>query len=207
MTEAEWLSCTDPQMMLEFFRGRVNDRKLRLFAVACCHRFWPSITEPTSRNAVEVAERYADSLVGIHTLHAARLVAAHMRGRMPYNATIHVADDEASNAAWEVATYLSGAFAPVADDERAVQANLLRCIVGNPFRLVTIDPAWLAWNDGTIPKLAQGIYDERAFDRMPILADALEEAGCTNTDILQHCRQSGEHERGCWVVDFLLGKE
>src|SRR5581483_3643837 len=65
---------------------------------------------------------------------------------------------------------------------------------------------WLTWNDSLVRRLAQAIYDERAFDRLPILADALEEAGCTNADILNHCRQPGEHVRGCWVVDLLLGK-
>jgi hypothetical protein len=65
---------------------------------------------------------------------------------------------------------------------------------------------WLAWNENTVPRLAQTIYDERAFDRLPILADALEEAGCTDTAILDHCRQPGEHYRGCWAVDLLLGK-
>ncbi len=71
---------------------------------------------------------------------------------------------------------------------------------------MAFDAAWLAWNGGTVQKVAQSIYDERAFDRMPILADALEEAGCTNQDILGHCRQPREHVRGCWVVDLLLGE-
>src|SRR5262249_16188201 len=84
---------------------------------------------------------------------------------------------------------------------------LLRDIVGNPFRPVTVDPAWLAWHGGTVVKLAHAIYDERAFERLPVLADALEEAGCTNADILNHCRQPGEHVRGCWVVDAILGKK
>jgi len=65
-------------------------------------------------------------------------------------------------------------------------------------------PAWLT---STVTSLAQSIYQERAFDRLPILADALEDSGCTNPDILNHCRQPGEHVRGCWVVDLLLGKE
>lgn len=72
---------------------------------------------------------------------------------------------------------------------------------------MTADLSWLASNNGTVVKLAQAIYDERAFDRLPILADALEDAGCTNQDILAHCRGGGEHSRGCWVVDLLLGKE
>jgi len=80
--------------------------------------------------------------------------------------------------------------------------------VGNPFRPAPhIDPAWLAGNGGTVPKLARAIYDERAFDRLPVLADALEDAGCTDADILTHCRSGGEHVRGCWVVDLLLGKD
>jgi hypothetical protein len=65
----------------------------------------------------------------------------------------------------------------------------------------------LSWNTGIIPKLAQAIYNKRAFDRLPILAAALEKAGCTDQDILGHCRSGGEHCRGCWVVDLVLGKE
>jgi hypothetical protein len=85
---------------------------------------------------------------------------------------------------------------------------LLRCIFGNPFRPTPlVDRAWLAWRDGTVSKLAHAIYEQRRFSDVPILADALEEAGCSNPDILGHCRQPGEHARGCWVVDLLLGKE
>ena len=88
--------------------------------------------------------------------------------------------------------------------EREAQASLLRCIIGPlPFRPVAIASSCLS---PTVTKLAQTIYDERAFDRLPILADALEEAGCANADILSHCRLPGKHCRGCWVVDFLLGK-
>jgi hypothetical protein len=90
--------------------------------------------------------------------------------------------------------------------EYAAQSNVLRDIIGNPFRSATIRPDWLAWNDGTVRRIAQAIYDERAFDRMPILADALEDAGCDNADILNHCRNGGEHVRGCWVVDLVLGR-
>jgi len=89
---------------------------------------------------------------------------------------------------------------------RTIVGYLLRDIFGNPFRGASVDSHWLVWNDGTVPRLAQAIYDERAFDRLSILADALEEAGCTDADILNHCRQPGEHVRGCWVVDLLLGK-
>src|SRR5262249_31103144 len=84
-----------------------------------------------------------------------------------------------------------------------VEATLLRDIFGNPFRSVAVNPAWRTAN---VIALAQAIYDDRAFGRMPILGDALEDAGCDNGDILNHCRASGEHVRGCWVVDLLLGK-
>ncbi len=87
--------------------------------------------------------------------------------------------------------------------ERRAQAHLLREIMGNPYRRATIDPAWLTPH---VVSLAQGAYLERAFDRMPILGDALEEAGCLDVAILTHCRESVEHVRGCWVVDVLLGK-
>ena len=91
-------------------------------------------------------------------------------------------------------------------EERRQLAVILRDVIGNPFRSVSVLPSWLAWNDGAIRKMAQAIYDGRAFDRLPLLADALEEAGCADADILSHCREPGEHVRGCWVVDLLLGK-
>ncbi|MBL8798934.1 MAG: hypothetical protein JNM56_33930 [Planctomycetia bacterium] len=81
---------------------------------------------------------------------------------------------------------------------------MLRDIFGNPFHPVTINPAWRTL---TVISLAQAIYDERAFDRLPILADALEDAGCDSADILNHCRQPGEHVRGCWCVDLILSKD
>jgi len=92
--------------------------------------------------------------------------------------------------------------------ESIAQCSLLRDIFGTlPFRPTLINPSWLAWNDGTILRLAQAIYNDRRFADMPILADALEEAGCTDAEILAHCRGEGPHFRGCWVVDLLLGKK
>jgi hypothetical protein len=89
--------------------------------------------------------------------------------------------------------------------ERRAQCDLLRDLFGNPFRPAAIEPSWLEWNDRCVTRLARAIYDERKYQEMKILADALEEAGCTNPDILTHCRQPGEHVRGCWVIDLLLG--
>jgi hypothetical protein len=96
---------------------------------------------------------------------------------------------------------------------RALLCTLLRDIFGNPSHPVSVDPAWLTWKDGTIPKMAQVIYEDRDLPsghldnaRLAVLADALEDAGCTDADILGHCRQAGVHVRGCWVVDLILGK-
>jgi hypothetical protein len=90
---------------------------------------------------------------------------------------------------------------------RSVQCDVMRDILGNPYRPVpVIDPAWLKWNGGTVRKLARAIYDERRHGELPILADALEEAGCTSADLLEHCRGAGPHFHGCWVLDLLLGK-
>jgi hypothetical protein len=108
------------------------------------------------------------------------------------------ASDEALSAVYDAsgrADFLS---------EKLGQSLLLRDILGPLlFRSIALVPSWLS---STVTYLAESIYTNRAFDRLPILADALEEAGCDNADILNHCRQSGEHVRGCWVVDLLLGK-
>jgi hypothetical protein len=94
----------------------------------------------------------------------------------------------------------------IGPDGGSYLCSLMHDIFGSPYRSITANPAWLAWNDRTVPKLAQAIYNERAFDRLPILADALEEAGCADAALLDHSRGPGPHVRGCWVVDLLLGK-
>jgi len=91
--------------------------------------------------------------------------------------------------------------------EEAAQRELLRDVFGNPFRPVAVDPDWLAWQGGTVAKLAQGIYDASHFAGLPVLADALEEAGCADEQVLGHLRGGGPHVRGCWVLDLLLGKK
>jgi hypothetical protein len=101
-----------------------------------------------------------------------------------------------------VAAFIQADLAIISAEQQEATA-LLRDVLGNPFRPVIVEPSWRSSN---VVTLARAIYDERAFDRMPILADALEDAGCTNPDILDHCRQPGEHVRGCWLVDLVLGK-
>lgn len=91
--------------------------------------------------------------------------------------------------------------------EDQVRADLVREIIGNPFASSTLDPNWLRCNDGVVERLAREIDEQGRYQEMPILADALEDAGCTREDLLIHCRSQKEHVRGCWVLDFLLGRE
>ena len=98
--------------------------------------------------------------------------------------------------------------------ERRSQCDLIRDICGYPCRPLSIPDSALALNDGTGMKLAQAIYEERAIPsnqldagRLAILADALEEAGCGDSDLLGHLRGPGPHVRGCHVTDAILGKE
>ncbi len=248
MTEAEWLNCTRPGVMLRFLRGKSTDRKLRLFACACCRRAWDLLSTEENRHAIAVAERFADGLTsddelataehqatrpakdaaarhirnfpGAAAKAAARLVGSSAYGRI-YAA---YAGQATSDAPQQVAREL-GFSAEAAKDPRdahieaeaheaAIQTDLLRDIFANSFRPVAINPAWLAWNDGVVVRLAQAAYKERHLPEgtldnglLAILADALEEAGCTDTDILGHLRGPGPHVRGCWPVDLCLGKE
>jgi hypothetical protein len=224
MSESEWLECADPTPMLECLRDRASERKLRLFAVACCYHLLDQITvNPWDRKAVDVAELFADGKASLRELEDAAAAttsdwtaayacaeAASPDGSV--DAAIYSADNAVYAAGEHAAALLDAddnhpAFAATQVAERQVQAALLRCIVGPlPFRTVSIKSEWLAWNDATVVKLAGGIYDGRAFDRLPILADALEEAGCDNADILTHLRGPGPHVRGCWVVDLLAGR-
>jgi hypothetical protein len=90
--------------------------------------------------------------------------------------------------------------------ERGVQATLLRCIYGNPFQSPEVDRGWLDGAGHVAKRLAGTIAATDAFDRLPELADALEEAGCTDDELLGHCREPGPHARGCWAVG-VLGRE
>lgn len=188
MTEAEWLAGTDPQQMLAFLRGKASERKARLFAVACCRNLWHRMGGPL-RKVIAVGERYADGLASEGEANEAAGLAIEQGGERNHLAM----------AAWDTVALCSEPDDPfhigsdsaneanAVQDGRSVQCQLLRCLFGPlPFRPVALAPDWRTWQDGTIPKLAQAIYDDRAFDRLPILADALEEAGCDNPEILAH---------------------
>lgn len=230
MTEAEWVAATDPRPALEFLQGQASDRKLRLFGVACCRRNYASLSDERSQSLVLVAEQFADGLADADELRVAHegAVAAdndiYVNGGNQYASTavlglqqsidlecvtgqvfncVTICDDRLTTACHDEA-HFGELLARLETDEWRAQSQLLRDIFGNPFRAVAVDPAWLT---STVVALAGGIYKDRAFDRLPILADALQDAGCDNDEVLNHCRSDGPHVRGCWVLDLVLCKE
>jgi hypothetical protein len=227
MTEHEWDSCHDLRKMLKVLRKRgiLSERKARLFAVACCRRI-AVLPDAETEVAVEVAERYCDGRATDEMLAAARGTLHRLYRMVPapaYAAAYHACFGSPSSGA-DAAQAAANAgvrnltppsrdrqrAAQISDeeDERRAQAALLRDVIGNPFRAMTIAPSLLTWDDGAVLKLAQAIYEGRTFERMPELADALERAGCREPEVLAHCRQQGQaHVKGCWVLDLLLGKE
>jgi hypothetical protein len=244
MTEAEWLACADPRRMIRLLPDTASDRKLRLFAVASCRYCWGLLPDERSRTAVEVAERFADGNATMTELDDAETAAGLVirydaeRYLVSYDPTVHLAfaardaaDEDAFFAAKAAADNLSAEQSayPIAanvypetpfnatarEQIRCWLLNIIHDLLGDPFRPSTpLPPAVLAWNDRTIPRLAEAIYEDRKMPegtldnaRLAILADALLDAGCGDEDLIQHCREPGPHARGCWAVDLILGKE
>ncbi|HWG42702.1 MAG TPA: hypothetical protein VN688_07945 [Gemmataceae bacterium] len=221
MTEQDWLECSDPKKLLYFLRDKGSDRKFRLFACACCRHIWRLLKDDRSRKAVEVAERFAEGEATRRELSRAGNDAHVVWNELASAAAGATdADMDAADAACRTACYAKAAigaanrashcaaYALSYEGQQAAeqesQCSLLRDIFGNPFRPVTIDPSWLTWHDGLLVSMAQRMYDSRDFSDMPVLADALEESGCQDQDILAHCRSGGEHVRGCWLVDLFF---
>jgi hypothetical protein len=209
-SEFEWEVCPRPRPLLSVLRtvntGQQSERKLRLFAAFCTREYIRLHPDQPGRVVVrwaEVSERYAD---GVASAEEWDRVRRSIHGRSHAIDPILHAYCEAEGAGG-IASYRRVAWERSNEDEaREYQflARMLRDIFGNPFRPVAFDPAW---RSEAVVGIASGIYEERAFERLPILADALQEAGCEHPDILSHCREPGEHVRGCWVVDLVLGKE
>lgn len=214
MTEADWLAASDPWPMIKQMNGR--PRKLHLFACACCRRFWQYLPEASQRILLRTEEA-ADGPRSRVTSNAlcgeANAIAAPVNEEFQ-RMTAPTTEDRLRQAGAKAVCYAaigephgaSSYFKELDATEAIAQAELLRDIFGNPFRSMHVEPALLTWNYATVPAIARHIYDDRAFHDLPILADALEDAGCTNADLLDHCRGPGPHVLGCWVVDLLLGK-
>jgi hypothetical protein len=222
MTEEQWLGVADPQQMFAFLRGtgRLSERKARLFAVACCRRVWPLLTDERNRKAIEVAERHADGEASDHELRRAKEESNGAKQRLPPVAAWAAgAATRAAYSAWDAGTvcrsaaWAAGNARRACVEEQAIQGHLLRDLFGPlPFRPVAVDPPVLRWNSGVAVRLARAAYESRSLPsgeletaRLAVLADALEEAGCREPDLLGHCRFQGQaHVRGCWAIDLLL---
>jgi hypothetical protein len=221
--------------MLDFVVGRTSERKLRLFAVACCRRAAHLLTDRRALRSLEVAAEFADRRPTEAARQAAEAAAngAWMIARERFFAKVTGAEEELA-AADAVLAAIRGdtsdvhtaarsaavAIAPdtdeteVADEDSPLrlaeseqQCHLLRDLIGpQPFRQVPTDPAVQSRDAGSVLRLARLTYEDCSFGRFPTLADALEDAGRTDRDILDHCRGRGPHVRGCWVLDLLLGK-
>jgi hypothetical protein len=211
MDKSKWLVTLNPVAILQGLQGkRVRGRKWRLAAVAYCRQVWHLLTDERSRAAVEAAEQYADKL-----LTPANAMAIGEAAAAVVDATRVPGEDAGHDAAYAAAASLAlwaqpdyGAMMAITSTKNIIgqkgQIDLLNCVFGIPYRERPTVPAWLT---STVVALARGIYAERAFDRLPILADALQDAGCDNPDVLAHCRGPGPHVRGCWAVDLILGKQ
>ena len=209
MTEAEWAKCPDPRLMLIHLEQIASDRKARLFACAVGRLLWPFLADERSQRVIEVAEQFADGA----TTHVELGDACQASLDVQTGPAARAASNSGDHGAWQggrgiiIALQLAQADGRARDWARNLAAKplqLVRDIFGNPFRPVTFDPRWRSTD---VVGLARGIYEDRAFDRMPLLADALMDAGCDEDQLLAHCRSEGPHVRGCWVVDLVLGKD
>jgi hypothetical protein len=261
MTEAKWLSWPDPYDLLEqCLICELTERRLRLFACACCRRLWDRLEDDRLRVAIAVAEQFADSQATPEELEDARKMAANFLNdyilyywaddelvaedtdpndlsteerdaiEMALERRSDADEEERRWAVRHAAVAVVAASSRDGDDgksylhqtetviletsqaqanfvgwhaERHLQANLLRDIFGNPYRQPSLKSNWIL---PTVIDLARSIHSHRAYDRMAMLGDALEEAGCDNADVLSHCRSGTEHVRGCWVIDAILGR-
>jgi hypothetical protein len=218
MTEAEWLAEEDVGKMLRTPIIADAARKKRLFAIACCWKRERWFPDQLLRVVLNKAELIADGRTVRKELDWWRKRARRVLLPKPMFSTRH---NEAVISCTSVlsasdASCDTGLFYPYNEyppnkyrfkqlfKVRFSHRELFRDIFGNPFHQLTFNPSWLT---STVLALANGIYQEKAFDRMPILADALQDAGCDNEDVLNHCRQPGEHVRGCWVIDSVTGRK
>jgi hypothetical protein len=227
MTEQEWLDGIDPEPMLKTLGRKASDRKLRLFTSACCRRVWHLLADARSRTAVEVMERYADGAASEEERQAAQKAAqavwdpgeeheADLDNAPAWAADMLVRGEIIGDQwvfrgeAWASIVTESAQAGAARGVENQAQTLLLRDIFGNPFRRASVKPAW---QTPSVVSLAQAAYEERILPagtldptRLAVLSDALEEVGCSNAQLLEHCRGPGPHVRGCWALDLILGK-
>jgi hypothetical protein len=227
VTEAEWADCADPGRMLLAVGAR-TERQSRMLVAACARRVLPADPDIDMLAALDAAERYADGLASktelgrlrraLNRTHPDRFARWFPLYVLPVRSVPawHAAREGVGVgraalgglecAAWGTTrrqTRGLGTAMEYPGREFAAQADLIRDVFGDPFRPVAFDPGW---RTEAVVGLARGMYESRDFSPMPVLADALDDAGCAADAVLAHCRGEGPHVRGCWVVDAVLGK-
>ena len=213
MTEADWLTHQDPDVLLDAAKAmkRLTARKGRLYGAGCFRLVWDRVKLPDVMKTVEMAEARADLLISEQELEAHRYPASSLRDIVAdwlstAVQSLAIPKCNPSVVAYEVRSSVENDVYRHA--RRGLpcpsQAELVREVIGNPFRPVACDPTW---RTADVIGVARGIYEDRAFDRLPLLADALMDAGSDDAEMLAHCRSPGPHVRGCWVVDLVLGKK
>jgi hypothetical protein len=213
MERSTWETARDVDLMLgELDRANLDRaRPTRLLACAFGRLSWDLLSDELGRPSVEIVERFIDGRASWADLRAEFLrirrdtPPQRLRERAAYHASVEILMmfSISGHRAGRAAKHLREASPPgdqanLAED----QCDLIREIFGHPFPPEPFDPAWIT---PSAVDLARAIHDDRAFDRMPYLGDALEEAGCPSARILEHCRGPNDHVSGCWVVEALIG--
>ena len=229
MTEAEWLTSTNLRQHLQFLRGRVSERKLRHLMSVYVRGILSVFSDPGSEEADEALELFPTGALSrseldrVFSTSKSQILEMHGWPWRTEGQRESLMEDVESAVMWALLWYLpidavvygdDRCWRLIQDDDpstvpykaRCSAISVLREVVGNPFRRVIANPAWLTPD---VVALAKDCYSHGDFTTMPILADALEDAGCDSEDILSHCRDRdpADHVRGCWVVDLVLGKE
>ncbi|HUR55082.1 MAG TPA: hypothetical protein VMZ71_13195 [Gemmataceae bacterium] len=214
LSDGGWQECRDPLAMLCYLHGRSGGRKFRLFAAACARDEFASGTIPAGECPTERLPRYYDSILEAEAFaDGGPALSFHLD---PFHWVAQpvcdvITDEDVAHAALGFNADVGLWTTPIEEIVPRMiaryhthPAHYIRDIFGNPFRPVSFAPSW---GTSTAIALARQMYEARDFSAMPILADALQDAGCADADILGHCRGDGPHVRGCWVLDLVLGRE
>jgi hypothetical protein len=236
MRAEELLAANDPKELLAHLSGDgVSARKWRLFAVACARQVWHLLT-PEARRVLETTEAVADGRGGPEQLYLCASEVTFKRAPGGVTEPAAKAFQEAASAvrvgttteaswagtaawghaaralAWQAAArmppwqFVRPTWDAAEKAAHAAQCDLIRDVFFPSLHPVRFRTAWREWQGGAAGKIAREIYDRRRFEELPVLADALEDAGCDERALLDHCRSRGPHVRGCWALDLVLGR-
>lgn len=200
-----------PALFGSLARGKISLRRKRLLACGACRLHWNTTTDARLRRAIELSEHHADGLISEEQMQVSSRETeelVELRGQRRNGADDLGPIVELERAVADLARgeiLLSLLHAWQADCTRQKDwLVLIRDLLQGTMSTVTVQPTWKKWNDQLVEKVARTIYDEARFDELPILADALEEAGCDHPLLLSHLRSPGPHYRGCWALDWVL---